>query len=45
MTSSHLIEDGKTKSPDTGPDASPVGRIKFLKIDDARNERLATPRA
>ena len=33
-----------TKSPDTGSNASPVGRIRFLNLDDARNERLATPR-
>lgn len=32
------------EKPDTGSDASPVGRIEFRNLWDARNERLATPR-
>lgn len=31
----------QTKSPETGSNASPVGRIRFLSLDDARNETLA----
>ena len=38
MTSSRSRR--QTKSPDTGPDASPVGRIKLLSLDDARNEKI-----
>ncbi len=34
----------KGEKPDTGSDASPVGRIEFQSLWDARNERLATPR-
>jgi len=34
----------RTTAKKTGSNASPVGRISFSNIDDARNERLATLR-
>jgi hypothetical protein len=34
----------RTTAKETGSNASPVGRISFSNIDDARNERLATLR-